>query len=159
PYVVSCGYLAWCYALVGDFGSARPFGDRAVRAAEATNEPQARVYAYLLNALMLDDKGDSEQRIEWCERARTQAERQASAWMGGVCSVRGPLLVQPGRIGEGRDCQGRELAYQQCVGFRAYRPLFRRKLAEALYAAGRVVQAKDHAEKELALAIDSGERG
>src|SRR5262249_26283620 len=84
PYIVSSGYLAWCYALPGDLGSARPFADLAVRAAEATNEPQARVYAYLLYALMLDDTGDSEQGIEWCERARAQAEGQAPAWIGGV---------------------------------------------------------------------------
>jgi len=159
PYVVSCGYLAWCYALLGDFQSARAFGDRAVASADASNEPQARVYASLLYALMLDDTGDSAQGIEWCERARTQAEGQASAWIGGVYSVLGYLLVQTGRVAEGLGYQERALAHQERIGFRVYRPLFRRKLAEGLLAAGQVDQAKHHAEAALEAATESGERG
>jgi len=108
---------------------------------------------------MLDDTGDSAQGIEWCERARTQAEGQASAWIGGVYSVLGYLLVQTGRVAEGLGYQERALAHQQRIGFRVYRPLFRRKLAEALLAAGQVDQAKHHAEAALEAATESGERG
>src|SRR5262249_56311990 len=103
---------------------------------------------------MLDDTGDSEQGIEWCERARAKAEGQGPAWMGGDYSVLGYLLVQTGRIDEGLDYQQRALAHQERVGFRVYRPLFRRKLAEGLRAAGRIDEARDHAEKALALAIE-----
>src|SRR5207245_5371862 len=79
------------------------------------------VYASLLYALMLDDTGDSAQGIEWCERARTQAEGQASAWIGGVYSVLGYLLVQTGRVAEGLGYQERALAHQQRIGFRGDR--------------------------------------
>src|SRR5262249_60384576 len=40
PYVVSCGYLAWCYALQEDFMSARAFGGRDVERAGRSTEQQ-----------------------------------------------------------------------------------------------------------------------
>ncbi len=79
PYVLGCGYLAWSFAVLGEFQPALAYGDRAVEAAEVLGHPAGQAFALNFAAIARFYRGDHEAAIRLCERAVQLSEAHGRA--------------------------------------------------------------------------------
>lgn len=160
PYTGACAWAAWSFASLGDFTSAISYADLGVRAAQASDHPQAQVIVYTIRAVTLILKGAFADALSWCERAAHLAEaKMLPVWGAVACSMWGWALAWSGRPAEGVPYLDRGTAGWLRVGVKDQLCGFYFRWAEGLLLAGDHMEAKRIAAKALDAAVASRERG
>ncbi|MFQ5946438.1 MAG: AAA family ATPase, partial [Anaerolineae bacterium] len=102
PYIVGCGWLAWCLAAVGDFARALVYAERGVQAADHSKQPLAQAAAYAWQAVVLAYRGEFAQALPWGERAVQLCETKGLlALLPAANRLLGWALSWSGRPAEG----------------------------------------------------------
>ena len=159
PYIASNGWLAWCLSLAGDFNAALSHGDRAVAAAESAG-PTSQVGARVMRALAFANRGNFDLAQGDADSAMATAETYGVlTWLPGVYSTWGWIVSRQGRPGDGIPYLERAVQIQETLGLRLYLSEYYRTLGEALLLARRLSEARQTADRGLALTRELGERG
>lgn len=155
----SCGWLALCFAMLGDFGHALEYADLGVREAEAADLPQAQAWASSFRALPLVWKGEASQALPGLERAVRLCEANGLLYWLSVTSVwLGWTLARAGRAAEGLPAVERGVTAQEQMGTKIALSLYYAMWAEALLLAGQLEAAERVADRAVELAATFGER-
>jgi class 3 adenylate cyclase/tetratricopeptide (TPR) repeat protein/ABC-type thiamine transport system ATPase subunit len=160
PYVGSSGYVAWSLAALGNFEQALIYGDRAVQAADASGHPQAQGFAYAWRAVPPFSRGEFAGSLSWSTRAIEICEK-AGAPVLAACAYgfRGGALAWLGRTDTGLSDLERAIVIWEAMGLKGSSARFHFSWAQALLLAGKLVEAKQAADKALKLARATSEQG
>ncbi|MFQ5946797.1 MAG: tetratricopeptide repeat protein, partial [Anaerolineae bacterium] len=160
PYVNGCGWLSFSHAAVGDFERAQRYGDSAVRAADAADDPGAQAFAYTWLGISVGLKGEFRQGLPWLERAVHLCETKGlRLWLPMAHSWWGGALAWSGRTAEGLSYLERGATVWESIGSKVALSANYSQWAQGLLLAGNVPEAKGTADKALELAVAFGERG
>jgi len=158
-YESACGWLATCYAELGDFDRAISHADRAIQSAGASDVPQAHAAAYYRRGWVPALKGEFAQALPWLERAVSLCETKGLLYLLSVTSILyGWVLAWSGRFADALHALERGVALQEDMGTKFFLPLMYAASAEAFLLSGRLPEAKQAADRAMELALESGER-
>jgi predicted ATPase/class 3 adenylate cyclase len=160
PYLLGCCFLAWCFALLGDFARGLEYGRLAVGTAETSGQPQAQAAAYAYYAVTLALKGEFPEALGWAERAAGICEtKQILAWLPTTYLARGWARAWSGRMADGLTDLEQGVTMSEGLGVKVSLSQYYLRWAQALLLAEKVSEARRLAEKALDLARATNERG
>jgi class 3 adenylate cyclase/tetratricopeptide (TPR) repeat protein len=155
PSVLSRVYLSWSLAELGVFAESVARGEEAVRIAEATDHPFSLIWAYFGIGHLYLRKGDFLRSIPVLERGLGLCQDwHIPALFTAVASPLGAAYALSGRVTEALSLleeaasKGQEL---QALAFA--------RLSEAYLLAGRTEDARDRAQRAVALSQHYRQRG
>jgi len=159
-YVSSAAWLAFTYLELGDFARAHEAAARATRAATTAGHPYARAIAAAFAGFVHHARGDIANALPAFETSfHLCAEHQLEVWRPVAGALLGHACVALGKPERGLDLLWQSTALTERLGVQAYRALWIGLLAEALLVNGQTAQAVEVAERALALATSTKERG
>ena len=160
PVVAARSWLALTLARTGDFDEGVRCGDEGVRAAEAVDGLQERVWAYYCLGRVHHARTDFARAIPLLRRAvRLADDGTVPIYYTRALSGLGSALYQSGDIAAALPLLHRALAEAAGINLLYGHSLIVVQLGEACLAAGRVEDAEAHAADALAFARRRGERG
>ena len=158
--VPAWSWLAFARMMAGDLVRAEIATQRAVRAAEASEFPQARVIAHTIRGVVLGYAGRAstcvaslEATIELCEKTRFVV------WLAAAFSTLGLVLTRAGMAASALPHLERGVALNEKTRIRAYHSQRYSWWAEGLLRAGRLDEASARAETAIDLSRQMHERG
>src|SRR4029453_15805361 len=152
--------LVWCLAELGEFEEGIARGEEAMRIAEGVEQPLSLATATAGLGHVLMRKGDTDRAIPLLERG-LEAIRAGNSplWFPRIASALGYAQILSGRIEEGLanlEQAGERSSAMKLIGAPA---LLLACLGEGYLRAGRVEDARRHADDARALAREHRERG
>jgi class 3 adenylate cyclase/tetratricopeptide (TPR) repeat protein len=162
-YVVTCGWLAFTLAELGEFDRAETYLDKARQVADASGRPYAQViarswtgFAHLQRGRLDGAVLPLELSLEACR------EKSLEVWHPIPLALLGLVLVRIGRVSEGLPLLEGAVTRSEELGIKAYLARWTVHLGEGLLAAGRPDDALAVAERALDMAArhqEAGQRG
>ena len=160
PAVAARSWLALALARTGDFDEGTRAGEEAVRAAEAVDGLQERVWAYYCLGRLHHARTDFARAVPMLRQALSLAEGgTVPIYFTRVLSGLGSALYQSGDVEEALPLLRRARDEGRGLNFLYGHSLIVVQLGEACLAAGRLDEAETHAADALALSRRMGERG
>jgi class 3 adenylate cyclase/tetratricopeptide (TPR) repeat protein len=160
PYVLDCGWLAWAYSGIGDFERALRYAETGVREADASGHPQSQAFAGALRAVPELARGEFAAARHWLEAAVELCEQRGLVtWRPVSCGLLGRALAWSGSASEGLAWLERSVVFAESLGLASVLSLTYVFLAEGLFLAGKLVDAKQAGHRALERATLSGEQG
>ena len=152
-------WLGWALGYRGEFGEAIAYGQQSLRLAESGNHPGNLLAALGTLGLTFVEQGDPAAAIPLLERSLALCEGWTIFdWSITIESALGVACALAGRFEDALALQRRAQAEEPYApqGFPAARIL---RFGETCWLAGRIDDARPHAEQALDLAQAGGERG
>ena len=160
PAVAAGSWLALALARTGDFDEGTRAGEAAVRAADAVDGLQERVWACYGLGRLHHARTDFARAIALLRRAADLSEGgTVPIYFSRVLSGLGSALYQSGAIDEALPLLERALDDARRMNLLYGHSLILVQLGEACLAAGRDGEAERHAAQALAFSRERGERG
>jgi tetratricopeptide (TPR) repeat protein len=160
PAVAARSWLALTLARTGDLDEGARHGEDAVRAAEAVDGLQERVWAYYCLGRLHHARTDFEVAIPLLRQAVSLAEGgTVPVYFTRVLSGLGSALYQSGDTQAAQPLLRRALDEARGINLLYGQSLIVVQLGEACLAADGVDEAESHADEALALSRQRGERG
>ena len=161
PAVNSRALLAWCHAELGTFAEGRAFGEEGLWIAEEVDHPESFMWASWGIALLALRQGDLRRALPLLERAVGFCQEvDFSGYFPGLAAALGAAYTLAERVADAvallTQAMKQTAAPESVVAFQA---LCRLSLGEAQLLAGRLEEAHALAERALALAGASQNRG
>jgi len=153
-------WLAWARARIGDVGDLAARMQDLLAAAAATGQPLSLAVAQYSHGFSLLHQGEYERAILVFEQGLQHCRRWGfAAWSANVGCGLGHAYVRAGRVEQGLDLLWQAVRQTRGIGIMAGHAEEIAWLAEACLAAGRAVDAAEHARAALGLATRFKERG
>lgn len=159
PAVVNRTWLVNALAECGDFKDGIDHAKRALVLAEQADHPLSQVLGWLAIGHVLRRKGELDGAMAALERGMGLCSRYwLPMWRLRLLSSLGLAYACSGRVSEGLDLLGQALAGAQRMRVIVDQPMLRSRLSQALLIAGRMDDARMHAEQALQLAVQQEAR-
>lgn len=153
-------WLAWARARMGDATDLAARMQEMLAAAAAAGQPLSLAVAQYSHGFSLLHQGEHERAIVVLERGAQLCRRWSfAAWAANIGCSLGHAYVQAGRVEQGLDLLWQAVRQTRVIGITAGHAAELAWLAEACLAAGRPVDAAEHARAALGLARRFKERG
>jgi class 3 adenylate cyclase/tetratricopeptide (TPR) repeat protein len=153
-------WLVQCFAQLGCFADGRTNAEAAIKIAEESNHAYSLAYSHLSLGFLLLVKGDIDQAIRALERSREICESSdIRVLMTHVGSNLGYAYALKGQLDRAMPLMERADEQSELIGRKAAWALRLTWLGHARFLAGQTDIAKEHGQRALTLAINSGERG
>jgi class 3 adenylate cyclase/tetratricopeptide (TPR) repeat protein len=160
PSVVSHGWLARCFAELGEFAEAITPGEEAVRIAEAVDHPFSLSLAYLHAASLYQRKGEAPKAIALLERGLGVCQAWQTLFLfSRIASGLGYAYALAGRVAEALPLLEQAAERDASMRFVADQSIRVAYLSEAYLLAGRMDDAIQFARRALDLSRNHKERG
>jgi len=152
--------LVWCLAELGEFEEGIARGEEAMRIAEGVEQPLSLATATAGLGYVLMRKGDTDRAIPLLERG-LEAIRAGNSplWFPRIASALGYAQVLSGQIEEGLANLEQAVERSSAMKLIGAHALLLACLGEGYLRAGRVEDARRHADDARALAREHRERG
>ena len=158
--VICRTWLTQCFAQLGEFKKGIPIAEIGIRVAEKNEHAYSLAYATCSLGFLYLVKGDLETAIIWLERSQKICESsEIRVLTTQVGSNLGYAYALSGRITDGVPLLERANEQSQAIGRKGGWALRLTWLAHASLLEGRIVAAREHCQRALALAGAGGERG
>ena len=157
-YSGSCGWLAYCLALLGHFERSRAYGDPGAKSLDLDPIAEAMLSSFFPGQFVI--KGEFEHALALSDRAVELCRtRNVPVWLSQALSLRGHILAWLGRTDEALVELGRGAGLYEQFGIESHRAMFHWRWAEGLLLAGKIEEARILARRAIELAVRFGEKG
>ena len=160
PSVFARRYLAHALAELGEFDRSIAEAQEALRIAEAADHPFSLGQAYLALGYVHAVKGELDQAVPLLERALAMSRDWNIRLLSPSCTgFLGYTYARSGRLGEGLALLAQATTAFESGVATVFHSLVAVHSGEACILAGRLEEARTHAERALTLTRQRGERG